>query len=306
MINKFKFVLLFLVLITASGCVLNETVWPDQVAVRTDGGRLYSDCLTPGLYNFWYPFDGIQRVSVGALTFDVSDPSVATKDTQIVGVSVTIQAKRKADCESVHGILTNWPLLKSDEKLQETISATTNEAIKVGVREMTLAQLLDDRNGLSNAVTKALTDDANKYYVEIINVSIKDIALDPEYEAKLKLQAQITVDTEIAKRKQEQIIAEAESERKRQEELAKTYAAQLAAEEAKTNVEVEIASREGEKIQAEYEVYENNPAAYELKRLELLRQILGDKATVYFVENVEELMLLLGGTDKEQVIPVQP
>jgi hypothetical protein len=285
-----------LVAFLLSACFWNDDVRTDQVGIVSDGGRLATNCLAPGIYSDAGFFTNLLEVPISTLTFEVSDTSVATQDTQIVGVTVAVQARRKSDCPSVQNLLTNWPSLLDDQVLITTVSATTSEAIKVGTRAMTLEQLLNDRNGLSTTIVDSLTPDAAKYSVEIINVSIKDIALDPAYEQKLRDKAAITVDIEIAQRQQALIETQAETDRIEQEQRNAVLAAQLTAEQAQTAIEVEVASREGEKIAAENQVYQDNERAYELARLNAWERILGDKATIYFVQPGMDFNLFLSGT----------
>ena len=118
------------VLLTA--CFWNDDVRTDQIGIVSDGGRLAANCLGPGIYSDAGFFTDLLEVPISTLTFEVADTSVATKDTQIVGVTVAVQARRKSDCPSVQNFLTNWPGLLDDNVLIQTVSATTSEAIKVG------------------------------------------------------------------------------------------------------------------------------------------------------------------------------
>ena len=154
-----------------TGCFINDDVQTDQSGIIVDGGKI-TECVGPGVYTRWGFFEDLIEVSNGTVTFEVSDPQVATKDSQLVSVIVTIQARRNADCDSLKNLLTNWPALVDDVNLINTITATTNEAIKVGTRQFDLTELLNDRVGLSTAIETALENDSNKYSTTIINVTI--------------------------------------------------------------------------------------------------------------------------------------
>ena len=65
-----------------------------------------------------------------------------------------------------------------------------------------------------------------------------------------------------------------------------------------------IASREGKAIAARNEIYLANLPAYELERLRLLKDILGDKAVLYFVPQGTDLTLLLSGAGGPNVVPL--
>lgn len=288
-----------------TACFINDDVNTDQSGVIVDGGKI-TECVGPGVYTRWGFFEDLVEVSNGTVTFEVSDPQVATKDSQLVSVIVTIQARRNADCDSLKNLLTNWPALVDDANLINTITATTNEAIKVGTRQFDLTQLLNDRVGLSTAIETALENDSNKYSTTIINVTIKDVGLDPKYAEVLQQKALLTAQIEAALREQDLIKQQAANDKLAQEQKTLVLLAQLETEKAQTAVQVEIATRAGNVVEAANNVYLINPAAFELEKLRLLKEVLGDKAVIYFVNENTDLTLLLSNIASGQVVPVAP
>lgn len=286
------FLLLAMSAVVLTGCFLNDDVATDQTGVIVDGGEIKS-CVGPGVYSDGGYFTDLREVSNATLTFEVNDPEVATKDSQLVGISVTIQARRNNDCDSLTNLLTNWSALTADDPLIAVISATANEAMKVGARQFTLTQLLDDRNGLATAIKDALEADAGKYSTTIINVSIKNVALDPKYAEVLQQKALLTAQIETALREQDLIKQQAANDTLAQEQKTLVLLAQLDTEKAQTAVQVEIATRAGKVVEAANNVYLINPAAFELERLNRLKEVLGDKAVIYFVNENTDLTLLL-------------
>jgi hypothetical protein len=299
---------LFLVLalpLILTACFINDDVKTDQSGVIVNGGKI-TDCVGPGVYTRWGLFQDLVEVSNGTVTFEVSDPQVATKDSQLVSVIVTIQARRNSDCDSLKNLLTNWPALVDDTNLINTITATTNEAIKVGTRQFDLTQLLNDRVGLSTAIETALESDSNKYSTTIINVTIKDVGLDPKYAEVLQQKALLTAQIEAALREQDLIKQQAANDTLAQEQKTLVLLAQLETEKAQTAVQVEIATRAGNVVEAANNVYLINPAAFQLEKLRLLKEVLGDKAVIYFVNENTDLTLLLSNIASGQAIPVAP
>jgi hypothetical protein len=197
--------------------------------------------------------------------------------------------------------MTNWPLLLRDDNLIATISATAREGIKVGTRAFTLETLLDDRNKLSETITSQLEIDAGKYSAQIINVTIENIALDPAYAAELQGKALYTAQNDKEKRRQDLVRQTAETDRIDEEQRAEVLVAQLEREKAQTEVNVEIASRKGKEIAATNEVYELNERAFELEKLRLLKDVIGE-GTVWFVPEGTDLTLLLN--PDQNIIPV--
>lgn len=276
-------VLILLMAIVLAGCYWNEDLSSNQMGVKMDGGQI-TGCVGPGgVYSDGGWFAELKPVSLTAVKLTVEDPEVATSDNQLVGVAITVQAARKSDCDSLKNLMTNWTSLTDDALLSDTIASTTKESIKNGVRGFSLTQLLDDRNKLATSIMESLEQDAEKYGVQIINVTIENIALQADYAKVLSDKALITAQLEQAVRQQDLINQQAANNQLEQQTRAKTLEEQLKAEEAQTAVDVEIASREGKKIAAANQVYLDNAPAFELRRLELISTILGDKSTVYFM-----------------------
>lgn len=287
------FVLMVVLAFSASGCYFYKDVEVNELGLKLYKNEI-ENCTPPGVYSDTRYFGSLETVSVSTITFQVEDPEVATLDNQLVGIGITIQARRKSDCESVRGLMTNWPHLVKDENLVNTITATALEGIKVGTRGFTLPQLLDDRNGLSSAIQDSLESDASKYSTEVINVTVNNIALAPEYAAKLQERALLTAEIDLEVRRQELIRQTASNDRLEQEQKQSVLEQQLLAEQAQTAVDVEIASREGKKTAAAYEVYSLNAQAYELAKLDRYALIFGDKSVFYFLPEGTDLTLLYG------------
>src|SRR5690349_10490506 len=174
-------VILLVGLFSLTGCYINNEVGTNQVAVHLYKNKI-QEVVGPGVYSEALCFYCDQKeMNVDTLTFTVEDPEVLTKDNQAVGEKITIQARRKGDANSVTNIFTNWSTYTNDDVLKNTISSTALEGMKNGTRGYTLTELLDDRNGLANAISASLEADAGKYSVEIVNVTIANIAPSEDY-----------------------------------------------------------------------------------------------------------------------------
>lgn len=271
------FVMLLLVVTLLSGCIFQDEVATHQRAVR-----LYKNEIQkvegPGVYTqLFCIYCDLKTMDVDTLTFSVEDPEVLTSDNQAVGVKITIQARRKGDDESVKNIFTNWSTLTNNEQLVMTISATAREGMKNGVRNFTLSTLLSDRNKLADDIRGQLTLDVEKYSVEIVNVTVENIAPSAEYMAILSQTANLNAQTEQELRRQALINQQAANNILEQQKRVEVAQAQVLAEQAETEVQVEIAKRAGEVVAAQNEVYTMNREAFELERLRLLAKVFGDK-----------------------------
>lgn len=283
MLNRnVKNIMVFLaVALFSSSCYWNSEVGTNQAAAQLVKNEVIN-CVGSGVYTDLDYWSDLTTVNLNTVELQVSDPEVATKDNQLVGVEITIQARRRGDCASIKTLLKNWSHLLDDAQLVATITKTAREGIKNGTRQYTLTQLLDDRDKLANAVKGHLDNDSKQYATEIINVTIENIAIDPEYAAVLQATAKLKADQDFQERRKDLIQQQAQTDlfERQQEQLV--LAEQLKVEAAKTDVEVEIARRRGEVVQASQEVYATNPQAFELRRLELLKELFGER-TVYFL-----------------------
>lgn len=300
-----KYMIFLVLAFFSTGCYWNDEVATNQVGVQLNENKI-ENVVGAGVYTDMGFYAELKTMDVDTLTFSVEDPEVLTKDNQPVGVKITIQARRKSDDEAVKNFFTNWSSLTVNENLINTISATAREGIKNGTRGYTLTDLLNDRNGLADAIRKALEGDVEKYSVEIINVTVENITISESYGDILEQTANLNAQVDQEKRRQDLINQQALNDVLEQEQRVKVADAQLLAEQAETSVQVEIAERAGEVTAASNQVYADNLQAYELERLRLLKEVFGDK-TVYFLPADTNLTTLFNvPSNIVPVAPVQP
>jgi len=303
--KKFPLIILMLVLISVftTGCgYLWNDVETHEVGAKLNRNQIQM-CVGPGNYTGWGWFDELKSYSIATLTFEVEDPEVATADNQLVGVRITIQARRKGDCEATRAFFSTWAHLLNDDKLKETIDATAREGIKNGVRGFTLTELLNDRNGLAIAISDQLKEDAGKYSTDIVNVTIENVAISTKYAAQLQKTAQLKAQEDFQDRRQALIEKTASADLFEREQQQLVLAEQLKVERAQTDVNVEIATREGKVIAAKNAIYIDNEYAFQLERLRLLANVLNGK-TIYFMDTDAPLTLFLSDVSEEDYVPV--
>lgn len=301
--KKLTIVLLALaVMVLTSGCYFWKSVRTNQVGARVVKNEI-TECVGSGVYTNVRLFRKLYTYDVATLTFEVEDPEVATQDNQLVGVKITIQARRKADCESNKAFHTNWNHLLNDNTLIQTIDANAREAIKNGTRGFTLMDLLDDRNGMADAILVQLTEDVGKYNVQIVNVTIENVSIAPEYAQVLQDTAKLIADEKYQKQRESLIEQQASTDLFEKEQQQLVLAEQLKVEEAQTLVEVEIAERAGEKIQAQQAIYLTNDKAYTLELVSRLGNVFGEGAFWFVPEGTDLTLLLSELAGEETVIP---
>lgn len=301
--KKFLLVLACLVMLfSLSACYLNEDVQANQVGIQLQRNAIIN-VVGAGVYSDGAWFSDLKVMDVNTQTFSVEDPEVLTKDNQAVGVKITIQARRMSDNASVRNIVQNWSSLMNNDIMIQTISATAREGIKVGTRTLTTTQLLDDRNSLATAISDRLKEDTAKYSVEVINVTVENIAFDPAYTAVLNEKAILRVETEKELQRQELIKQQAANDKLLAQQTTQVLKEQLIQADAQTALDVAIASRQGQVVAEANKVYQLNPQAYELEKLRLMKDLIGDKTVFYIPEGMSITQFL--GNLTGNVIPVQ-
>lgn len=121
----------------------------------------------------------------------------------------------------------------------------------------------------------------------MLDVGVNDIGVDSEYANKLKEKAVSKVASELAEQKTKQLTE------------------QIKQEQAQTNVDLEIARRKKLVSEEENKIYQLNPEAFELERLRLLKDVVGDNDKIYFVPQGTDINLILSGSAGNS-IPVIP
>lgn len=112
--------------------------------------------------------------------------------------------------------------------------------------------------------------------LELLNFNVMNIAVDPQYQAKLQEKSTAAIEIELAEQK------------------AKQLEKQLEQEKAQTEIDLEKARRANLVAEEEAKVYQESAEAYELKRLELMQGLLDESDKVYFIPEGADITLFLG------------
>jgi regulator of protease activity HflC (stomatin/prohibitin superfamily) len=286
-----------------SSCYINKDVEANQVGIQLQRNAIIN-VVGAGVYSDGAWFSDLKVMDINTQTFSVEDPEVLTKDNQAVGVKITIQARRMSDSPSVKNIVQNWSSLMSNDIMVQTISATAREGIKVGTRNFTTTQLLDDRNGLATAISDRLKEDTAKYSVEIINVTVENIAFDPAYTAVLNEKAILRVETEKELQRQELIKQQAANDQLQAQQTTIVLEEQLLQAAAQTELDVAVAARQGQVVAEANKVYQLNPQAYQLEVLSRMKEIFGDKQ-IFWIPEGTDLNQFIGSLTGGTLIPVE-
>lgn len=291
---------MLIVLITLlSGCYWQKQVEGNQVGLRMNDGvsiNAVDGVVGPGRYSSglaWYA--EMEVLDVSAKTAQWEDPDLWTKDKQPLYFKVGVTYRRKSDNESVRMMWANYNTeARDDAALEQQVRNRVPRVAKAVTVQFTLDEMLGITGGeaagrgvITQKMSELLAPELAEFGVELLDVGVNDIGVDPDYAAKLKEKAQAQINTELAAQKSLQL------------------AEQVKQETAQTAVDLEIARRNNLVAQEQNKVYVDSPQAFELKRLELLQNVIGDSDKIYFVPEGADLTLLLGG-NTNTVTPVQP
>ena len=282
--------LLALVLIIAigstfSGCYFMDKVSGQEVGLAMSDGVSISSVVSPGRYTNLFPFSRLVKIDISTKTAVWTDSDVWTKDKQVVTFGVSVSYSRKSDSSSIKEMWGTYNLeALNDEALDKLVMSRLPRTAKQITTQYTLDQMLGidegsskNRDTLQKDIYDTLRDVLAECSIELIDIGINNIGVDDLYAAKLKEKSTAAIDVELAK------------------ERTKQLAEQVKQEEAKTEVEMEIARRNNLVAEEEAKVYALSPEAYELRRLELLKDILGDSDKVYFIPEGADISLYLAG-----------
>lgn len=208
------------------------SVRSDEVGVKFDqnqpveilGPGVYSDM---GLQNI-FRFKGITTIKVNAISFEVSDPEVLTKDKQRMGVVIQ-GVVRRPGITNPEVLLSSWPIYRQfyqdDASLlgrTETIGKEVrnipglmdnlgDQAAKVciGDRDFDKAVIGSARDELKECITKELGDLAAGYGLTVANIVVPNFILSKEVQSQLDAITQARLATQLAAQRESQNMAEA-------------------------------------------------------------------------------------------------
>ncbi len=269
-------VIIVLVLLTFSSQFFYffERVDEQEVGVQFQSGRI-TNVVGPGVYNDFGLFVEMERVSSQAISFEVTDPEIITKDKQRIGLVVSGDIFRPTlgDADLIREGWSKYRgIYLNDLSAQERVQAFTRQAMKVCVGDRTF----DDNiiGTARDALRACIDDELNKLTGElglrVDNVVVPEVILSPEVQAALDAIVQSRLETEKAAQDELRAAAQAAAEQARQEGEIRVEQSRLQEE---TKQQTILAELDKEKIAAQKSVIEAE-RANELARVEAERAII--------------------------------
>lgn len=293
MLTVSRYMLFFLTLFSLTGCYFRD-VQSSQVGIETERGAITADGIKPpGGHQSINPFAELDVVDVSAKTLEWEDPDLVTRDKQPIGVSIAVTFARRRDRDS---ITLMWNQYRSeatdDNALIQQVNNRIPAVVKTVTARYTIDQLLGTEDGSATGRGVVTTDlftllepELNEFGVELLDVRVSNFQPDQAYLDLLKEKAQVGLEQEIAQQRTLQL------------------AEQLNQEQAQTEIELEKARRDNQVNQELSRVYDTSDRYYELERLRLLQNVIGDSDKLYFIPEGADLTLILSGQTGTPLLP---
>lgn len=275
---------MIVVLLSTTSCYFKASIDSNEVGIQMDDGVSITGVVGPGRYTNLGWYADIVSIDTSSRSLTWSENDIWTKDKQPVGFSTSVTYARKGDEASVRTMWREYNAAARDDHQLETLVLSRIPRIAKEVSTtMTLDEMLGiaesekNRATLQNDIETKLAAELESCGIYLIDFGINSITVDPSYQAKLTEKANAAIEIELAAQK------------------SKTLEQQLLQEQAQTEIDLEKARRANLVAAEEAKVFEESQEAYELERLKLLAELLGDSDKVYFIPEGADITLFLGG-----------
>lgn len=278
--------ILVLATVFCCSCYYNAEIESNEVGIQMDDGVSVTSVVGAGRYTDlgWYADIVSMDISTKKIVLAIDD--VSTSDKQTVGVEVLAEVNRKSDETSVR---TLWKNYNAVARGDEHLTALVQDLLRSPVNKVSTQMTVDEMLGVADSEKTRATMESDIFGIlepllsnrgiALTAFQVMNISVDPQYQAKLQEKSTAAIEIELAEQK------------------AKQLEKQLEQEQAQTEIDLEKARRANLVAEEEAKVYETSKEAYELKRLELMKDMLGESDKVYFIPEGSDITLFLG-TDK--------
>jgi hypothetical protein len=285
------FLVLVLVMVSMSSCYYNKKVGSNEVGIQMDDGVSITAVVGAGRYTKMKYYADLICIDTSSKSLVWQDDDVWTSDKQSVTFGVSITYARKNDADSVKLMWSEYnAAAKKDKDLESLVLSRIPRVVKQVSTTYTLDEMLGIADSEKNRATMQaemetlLAAELNSCGVMLIDFGVSDIGVDPVYQEKLQEKSTAAIEIELAQQRKEQLETQLEQER------------------AQTEIDLEKARRANLVAEEEAKVYKTSDEAFELKRLELMKDMLDETDKVYFIPEGSDITLFFG-TDSPMVTP---
>ncbi len=249
----------------------------------------------PGIYfRPFAPFTNVATVNIRRQTREITQ-NVASSDKQLYDISIQVDYSRKADPQSLRDSYGRIGV--NDDQLNRFLDGFINDALKSASTQFTLDQALSDRNGFSTRITQFLRTPP----AEGQEAPIDQIYVNLEAVKVLDIQVGEQYAQLLAEKANLEVQIETEQKRREQIEAQQSNnlfqaeqeaAVALTREKGQTAAALEAASRDSQVRTIQGRYWRENPELFELRQRELMVEMLAN-GNMWFVDPNTDITLLL-------------
>lgn len=277
------FAVLVLSMVSLCSCYYKTEIESNEVGLKMDDGVSVTAVVGAGRYTDFARYADIVAIDVSTKKIVMAIDDVSTSDKQTVGLEVLAEVSRMSDEDSVRNLWKNYnAVAKKDAQLTELVQDLLRSPVNKVSTQMTVDEMLGvaesdkSRATMENDIFDLLHPLLASRGIALTAFQVMNISVDPQYQAKLQEKSTAAIEIELAEQK------------------AKQLEKQLEQEKAQTEIDLEKARRANLVAEEQAKVYAESEEAYELKRLELLKGMLGESDKVYFIPEGTDITLFLG------------
>lgn len=233
-----------------------KRVDPQEIGIKQRGGQII-DIVGPGIYSDVGLFVRLDKFSTAGVQFTTEDPEVITADQQRLGVSVFGTAFRPGvgtDEALMRQLWTRYQTVyTNDQALMDTLDKLAFQAMKscVGDKPFQDSVIGSDRDALGACIDDKLNELGEPFGLTIANVTVPNVTLSPEVQAKLDAITQSRLDTEKAEQDRLKAIAQGAAQQAEQEAAIRVEQSKL---QEQARQEITLAELQKEKLNAQNSV----------------------------------------------------
>jgi len=303
------FILLLIIVGVGLSTMKYVQVDEGQAAIELVQGRIVAVHGPGPIFRPFAPFTEIQLVNIRRQTRQISQ-NVASSDKQLYDIDIQVDFRRLPNEAALRAAYAEIGV--SDQQLNEFLDGFINDALKSASTQFTLDEALSDRGAFAERIRRFLTTSpgdgqrapVDQLYITIEAVKVLDIKVGETYAQLLAEKANLEVQIETEQKRRQQIEAQQANNLFQAEQEALVA---LTRERGITAAALEAANREAQIRAIEGRSWRENPELFELRKRELLVEMMS-KGNIWFVDPNTNLTILLNNqaADGQALVVPQP
>jgi hypothetical protein len=303
------FILLLIIVSVGLSTMKYVQVDEGQAAIELVQGRIVAVHRPGPIFRPFAPFTEIQLVNIRRQTRQISQ-NVASSDKQLYDIDIQVDFRRLPGEAALRSAYAEIGV--SDAQLNEFLDGFINDALKSASTQFTLDEALSDRGAFAERIRRFLTTSpgdgqrapVDQLYITIEAVKVLDIKVGETYAQLLAEKANLEVQIETEQKRRQQIEAQQANNLFQAEQEALVA---LTRERGITAAALEAANREAQIRAIEGRYWRENPELFELRKRELLVEMMS-KGNIWFIDPNTNLTILLNNqaADGQALVVPQP